>query len=109
MTEAMGDLERTLGPVFRLALGGHTMVIVTGVEDARTMFANEGKHPARPIFPALNLLRGRIYGSGGLVSELELIIIQIATNFYNFFFSPIAYCGEPLTVFFRYLRLFSEV
>jgi len=69
MTEAMGDLERMLGPVFRLVLGGQTMVIVTRVEDAKTMFANEGKHPARPIFPALNLLRGKLFGTGGIISE----------------------------------------
>lgn len=71
MTEAMGDLERRLGPVFRLILGGQTMVVVTRVEDTKIMFANEGKYPARPIFPALNLLRKKPFGTGGVVSELE--------------------------------------
>jgi len=69
LTEAMGDIERMLGPVFKLMLGGTTMVVVTRVEDAKTMFAHEGKHPARPIFPALNLLRKKPFGTGGLVSE----------------------------------------
>lgn len=69
MTEAIGDLERDLGPVFRLVLGNQTVVVATRAEDAKTMFANEGKHPARPIFPALNLLRGKLFGTGGIVSE----------------------------------------
>lgn len=71
LTEAMGDLERTLGPVFRLVLGGQTMVVTTRVEDSKIMFANEGVHPARPVFPALNLLRQKPYGTGGVISELE--------------------------------------
>ncbi|XP_025425319.1 probable cytochrome P450 49a1 [Sipha flava] len=69
LTEAIGDIERSLGPVFRLTLGSKTMVIVTRVEDAKIMFANEGKHPARPVFPALNLLREKPFGTGGIVSE----------------------------------------
>lgn len=71
MTEAMGDLERKLGPVFRLVLGGQTMVITTRVEDTKLMYANEGLYPSRPIFPALNLLRQKPFGTGGIISELE--------------------------------------
>lgn len=63
-------MERSLGPVFRLILGGKTMVIITRVEDVKIMFANEGKHPARPVFPALSLLREKTFGTGGIVSEL---------------------------------------
>lgn len=69
LTEAMGDIERLLGPVFRLVLGGTAMIIVTRTEDTKKMFAHEGRHPARPIFPALNLLREKPFGTGGLVSE----------------------------------------
>lgn len=86
----MGDLERTLGPVFRLMLGGQSVVIVTRVEDAKIMFANEGKHPARPTFPALNLLREKPYGTGGLISELEYSIIILNNNrFYYIVFNHI--------------------
>lgn len=46
------------------------MVVITRVEDAKIMFANEGKHPARPVFPALTLLRKKPFGTGGIVSEL---------------------------------------
>lgn len=80
LTEAMGDLEHTLGPVYRLMLGGQTMVIVTRVEDAKKMFANEGKYPARPTFPALSLLREKPYGTGGLISELEYSIAILNNN-----------------------------
>lgn len=69
LTEAMGDIEHMLGPVFKLILGGTTMIVVTRVEDTKTLFAHEGKHPARPIFPALSLLRKKPFGTGGLVSE----------------------------------------
>lgn len=65
----MGDIECMLGPVFKLMLGGKTMVVTTRAEDAKTMFAHEGKQPSRPIFPALNLLRKKPFGTGGLVSE----------------------------------------
>lgn len=65
----MGDIERKLGPVFKLMLGDTTMVVITRVEDIKTMFAYEGKQPARPIFPALTLLRKKPFGTGGLVSE----------------------------------------
>lgn len=71
MTEAMADMERRLGPVFRLVLGGQTMAVVTRAEDAKTMFAAEGRYPSRPTFPALNLLRRKSFGTGGVISELE--------------------------------------
>lgn len=77
MTEAMGDLERTLGPVFRLTLLGETMVVTTRPEDAKTMFANEGVHPVRVDFPALRLVRQRPFGSGGVVTELENSLFNI--------------------------------
>lgn len=77
LTEAMADLERKLGPVFRLMLGGQTMAVVTRVEDVKTMVANEGKYPSRPTFPALNLLRGKSFGTGGVISELEYRILQL--------------------------------
>lgn len=77
MTEAMGDLERTLGPVFQLVLGGQTMLVVTKTEDIKIMYANEGKYPARPIFPALNLLRQKWFGTGGIISELEYKYINL--------------------------------
>jgi len=51
-------------------LGGQTIVVVTGLEDTKTMMANEGKYPARPIFPALDLIRKQPFGTGGLISEL---------------------------------------
>lgn len=69
MTEAMGDLELMLGPIFQLVLGGQTMLVVTRTEDVKTMFANEGKYPERPTFPALNLLRRKLFGTGGIISE----------------------------------------
>lgn len=71
MTEAMGDLELMLGPIFKLVLGGQTMLVVTRTEDVKLMFANEGKYPARPTFPALNILRRKLFGTGGIITELE--------------------------------------
>ncbi|VVC42138.1 Hypothetical protein CINCED_3A019369 [Cinara cedri] len=65
----MAHIECQLGPVFRLVLGGQTMVVVTKVEDSKKMFAAEGKYPSRPTFPALGLLRQKSFGTGGLVSE----------------------------------------
>lgn len=77
LTEAMGEIERKLGPVFLLVLGGQTMVVTTRTEDAKTMYANEGKHPARPVFPVLSLLRQKLFGTGGLVSELGYAVFNI--------------------------------
>ncbi|XP_050523737.1 probable cytochrome P450 49a1 isoform X2 [Daktulosphaira vitifoliae] len=69
LTEAIGNLECKLGPVFKLKLGGRTMVITTRAEDTKIMFSNEGKNPVRPGFPALNILRKKLFNSGGLISE----------------------------------------
>ncbi|XP_050434640.1 probable cytochrome P450 49a1 [Adelges cooleyi] len=69
LTEAIGHLECNLGSVFKLILGGRTMVVTTRADDAKTMFTNEGKTPVRPGFPALNILRQKLFNTGGLISE----------------------------------------
>ncbi|XP_025201928.1 probable cytochrome P450 49a1 isoform X3 [Melanaphis sacchari] len=113
LTEAMGDIECMLGPVFKLILSGKTMIVVTRVEDAKTMFAHEGKHPARPIFPALNLLRKKPFGTGGLVSEngvewyrLRKAIAPLMTK--NIYESYIPQHKEAALDFVEYIKLYRN-
>lgn len=57
------------------------MVITTRAEDAKVMFSNEGRTPVRPGFPALNILRKKLFNSGGLISELVFCYFYTAFIF----------------------------
>ncbi|XP_075229095.1 putative cytochrome P450 49a1 isoform X2 [Lycorma delicatula] len=67
LTEAVYDLSKELGPVFKLRLGGEDYVITTNADDTRTLFLNEGRKPHRPSFPALIHYRKNTFGSIGIV------------------------------------------
>lgn len=67
LTEAVRDLSARLGPIFRLRLGAQDVVVTTDAEDARTMYATEGRLPRRPTFPALLRYRLARYGTVGIV------------------------------------------
>lgn len=67
LTEAVANLTRTLGPIFKLKLNGIDIVITTDPDDTRTLFQNEGKYPFRPPFPALYHYRRENFNSSGIV------------------------------------------
>ncbi|XP_069692677.1 probable cytochrome P450 49a1 [Periplaneta americana] len=67
LTEAVVDMSRKFGPVFKLRLGGTDFVVTVDAEDTRTMFRHEGRYPYRPPFPALHYYRQNTFGSIGIV------------------------------------------
>ncbi|CAB3369418.1 Hypothetical predicted protein [Cloeon dipterum] len=67
LTEAVDDISRKLGPVFKLKLGGMEMVISIDPEDSKMMYQAEGLRPSRPAFPALECYRKNTFGSCGIV------------------------------------------
>ncbi|KAF5282396.1 hypothetical protein FQA39_LY17593 [Lamprigera yunnana] len=67
LTEAIIDISKTLGPIFRLKLGGINIVMSTDAEVTETLFRNEGKMPVRPPFPALIHYRQKTFNSVGIV------------------------------------------
>lgn len=67
LTEAIYDISKDLGPIFKLNLGGQEIVISTDANDARKLYQNEGKYPFRPPFPALYHYRKNNFNSIGIV------------------------------------------
>lgn len=67
LTEAVLDISKTLGPIFKLNLSGKDMVITIDADDAKTLYLNEGKYPVRPPFPALEHYRKKRFNSIGVV------------------------------------------
>ncbi|CAH0546821.1 unnamed protein product [Brassicogethes aeneus] len=66
LTEAVLDISKTLGPIFKLNLG-ITLLITTNANDTKTLFRNEGVQPIRPPFPALYHYRKKEFNSTGVV------------------------------------------
>uniref|UniRef100_A0A1B6H6M0 Cytochrome P450 n=1 Tax=Homalodisca liturata TaxID=320908 RepID=A0A1B6H6M0_9HEMI len=67
LTEAVEDLSKKLGPIFRLRLNGEDIVITVDANDTRTMYQHEGLRPHRPSFPALYHYRKKNFNSVGIV------------------------------------------
>lgn len=67
LTEAVLDISKTLGKIFKLNFNGKDMVITIDADDAKTLFLNEGKYPVRPPFPALVHYRRKRFNSIGVV------------------------------------------
>jgi hypothetical protein len=67
LSEAVDDLSKQLGPIFKLNLAGTEILVCLDPEDARSMFQYEGLRPYRPAFPALEQFRKKTYGSSGIV------------------------------------------
>jgi len=67
LSEAVDDLSKQLGPIFKLNLAGTEILVCLDPEDARSMFQHEGLRPFRPAFPALEQFRKKAYGSSGIV------------------------------------------
>ncbi|XP_021914797.1 probable cytochrome P450 49a1 isoform X1 [Zootermopsis nevadensis] len=67
LTDAVMDLSRQLGPVFKLRLNGADIVVTVDADDTRTMFRHEGRLPYRPPFPAVQHYRQKTFGSIGIV------------------------------------------
>ena len=67
MTEAVLDLSKKLGPIFKLKLGGINMVITVDPNHVKQLFYHEGKYPVRPPFSALLHYRRKVYGGVGVV------------------------------------------
>uniref|UniRef100_A0A1B6MLQ6 Cytochrome P450 n=1 Tax=Graphocephala atropunctata TaxID=36148 RepID=A0A1B6MLQ6_9HEMI len=67
LTEAVEDLSKKLGPIFRLRLNGEDIVITVNADDTRTMYQHEGLRPHRPAFPALYHYRKNNFNSIGIV------------------------------------------
>lgn len=67
LTEAVEDISKSLGPIFKLNLGGTEIVVTTDAQHTEQLFRNEGVHPCRPPFPALLHYRSRTFGSVGVV------------------------------------------
>nr|QIQ19500.1 cytochrome P450 [Sogatella furcifera] len=65
--DAILDMSRTLGNIFKLNLNGEDLVISLNPDDAKSMYAAEGKLPHRPSFPALAHYRRKTFGSIGVV------------------------------------------
>ncbi|KAF2879869.1 hypothetical protein ILUMI_26299 [Ignelater luminosus] len=67
LTEAVANLSKTLGPIFKLKLGGIDLLITTNADHTETLFRNEGKFPIRPSFLALSHYRKKNFNSIGIV------------------------------------------
>lgn len=67
VTEAVLEISKTLGPIFKLKLGEHYMLISTDADHTQVLFRNEGKLPIRPSFPALVHYRKNNFNSIGIV------------------------------------------
>ncbi|CAH1170206.1 unnamed protein product [Phaedon cochleariae] len=67
LTEAVADISKQLGPIFKLNLGGSTLVITTDANNTETLFRNEGVKPIRPPFAALWHYRKKVFSSVGVV------------------------------------------
>ncbi|XP_008190935.1 cytochrome P450 CYP12A2 [Tribolium castaneum] len=67
LTEAFVDISKTLGPIFKLNLGGSAMVVTLDPDHTRILFQNEGTRPERPPFPALLHFRRKRFSSVGVV------------------------------------------
>lgn len=67
LTEAVLDLSKHLGPIFKLSLNNEDIVITSSADDTKTMFKHEGQRPHRPSFPALHHYRKNTFGSVGIV------------------------------------------
>lgn len=67
LTEAVVDLSKQLGPIFKLNLNNEDILITTDADDTQTMFRHEGRKPYRPPFPALYHYRKNAFGSVGIV------------------------------------------
>lgn len=65
-TEAVYDISKQLGPIFKLNLAGSKMIITINADDTKTLFLNEGKYPFRPTFPALVHYRKKRFNSVGV-------------------------------------------
>lgn len=67
LTEAVYDISKELGPIFKLNLGGTQIVVSVDADDARTLYRHEGRLPHRPPFPALYHYRKKTFNSIGIV------------------------------------------
>ncbi|KAJ8957083.1 hypothetical protein NQ318_007296 [Aromia moschata] len=67
LTEAVKDISKNLGPIFKLNLGGANLLITTDANQTRTLFRSEGLRPIRPPFPALYYYRKKTFNSVGVV------------------------------------------
>ncbi|XP_017780830.1 PREDICTED: probable cytochrome P450 49a1, partial [Nicrophorus vespilloides] len=67
LSEAVVDLGRRWGPIFRLNLGGTQMVVTLNANDAKAIYRAEGKFPRRPTFEALMHYRRKRFNSVGVV------------------------------------------
>lgn len=67
LTEAIQDISKELGPIFKLNFSGTQLVITTDADYTETMFRNEGIRPIRPPFPALYHQRKKCFNSVGVV------------------------------------------
>lgn len=67
LTEAVLDLSKQLGPIFKLSLNKEDIIITSSADDAKWMFKHEGRRPHRPPFPALYHYRKNTFGSVGVV------------------------------------------
>ncbi|KAJ4431876.1 hypothetical protein ANN_20482 [Periplaneta americana] len=79
LTEAVVDMSRKFGPVFKLRLGGTDFVVTVDAEDTRTMFRHEGRYPYRPPFPALHYYRQNTFGSIGIVPGRTSRVLSVAS------------------------------
>lgn len=67
LTEAIHDISKTLGPIFKLNLGGMDILITINANHTEAMYRNEGRYPKRPAFPALLHYRKKTFNSAGVV------------------------------------------
>lgn len=67
LTEAIWDISKKLGPIFKLKLGGMQILITIDADQTKSMYRNEGKLPNRPSFPALIDCRKKMFKSVGVV------------------------------------------
>ncbi|KAJ9594261.1 hypothetical protein L9F63_014317 [Diploptera punctata] len=67
LSEAVLDLSKKLGAVFKLRLSGTDIIVTVDADDTRTLFRHEGRLPHRPPFPALLHYRQHKFGSIGIV------------------------------------------
>ena len=75
LDEMFHQLRLQLGDIYRLSVPGQgDMVLIFRPEDARAMYASDGRIPYQTAFEALELLRGRnreLYKSTGLLTNSE--------------------------------------
>ncbi|KAF5295478.1 hypothetical protein FQR65_LT10466 [Abscondita terminalis] len=67
LTEAVVNISKSLGSIFKLKLGGIDIVMTTNADHTETLFRKEGRMPIRPPFPALIHYRKKTFNSVGVV------------------------------------------